>query len=205
MEHKIKTISQWLGTGSINLFGRPFAGKDTQGRKLADYFNGELVGGGDILRAYHDQGEIDRVMAEGGLIPSDLYLNILIPYLSKDDFKSKPLILSSVGRKSGEELIIKQATDTSNHPIKAVLLFSMQEEEARKRFDAAAAEKDRGQRADDSREVLENRLEKFRIETMPVIEYYKNAGLLIEVDGTLTREQVTEHVLEQLFIKASTK
>lgn len=199
MEHKIQTIANWLGTGSVNVFGRPFSGKDTQGRKLADFFNGELVAGGDILRAYHDQGEIDRVMAEGGLIPSDLYLKILIPYLSKEEFKTKPLILSSVGRKQGEELTIKQATDISKHPIKAVVLLEMPEAEAQKRFEAAKQEQDRGQRADDNRVVLENRLKKFREQTIPVIDYYKNAGLLITVDGTLSRDQVTEKIIDALY------
>lgn len=203
MENKIETISNWLSSGSLNIFGRPFAGKDTQGRKLAELFSGELIAGGDILRAYHDQGEIDRVMAEGGLIPSDLYLKILTPFLSKDDFKNKPLILSSVGRKEGEELTIKQATEVSNHPIKAVILLEMEEAEARKRFEAARQEHDRGQRADDNRAVLENRLKKFREETMPVINYYKSVDLLISVDGTLTKEQVTSEILEALYSLAT--
>jgi adenylate kinase len=205
MEHKIKTISEWLDTGSINLFGIPFAGKDTQGRRLAEFFNGPLIGGGDILRAYHDQGEIDRVMAEGGLIPSELYLKILVPYLSKEDFKNGPLILSSVGRKKGEELIIKQATETSNHAIKAVVLFAMDEDEARKRFVASINVKDRGQRADDSREVLENRLAQFRMETKPVIDYYKSLNLLIEIDGSLSRDEVTNYTVDSLYKKATTE
>ena len=39
MEAKIAKIKTWLGTGSINIFGLPMSGKDTQGIKLAEALN----------------------------------------------------------------------------------------------------------------------------------------------------------------------
>lgn len=203
MDQQLQTIIDWVGTGSINIFGRPFAGKDTQGSKLADLFGGVLVAGGDILRHYPDQAEIEQVMAAGGIIPTDLYLKIVLPYLSRPDFKDRPLILSSVGRLQGEEQTIMAATTSSGHPIKAVVLLQLTEDQVWQRFDEASANHDRGERSDDHREVLRNRLHKFQNKTMPVIEFYRRQGLLIEVDGTLDREAVTNEILNSLASRAS--
>jgi adenylate kinase len=202
MNEKTQKIAGWLGTGSINIFGRPFAGKDTQGSILADIFGGVLIGGGDILRSHHDPKKIEEVMAAGGIIPSDFYLHMVLPYLSQEDFKDKPLILSAVGRSEGEETTIMKATADSNHPTKAVILLHLTEEEVWRRFDAAKQQHDRGDRTDDQRDVLATRLQKFRDKTMPVIDFYRKNGLLIELDGTLPREQVTEEILQSLAEKA---
>lgn len=202
MEEDIKTIKQWLGTGSINIFGRPFAGKDTQGRIIADLLGGSLVAGGDILRSYHDQDKIQKVMAAGGLIPSDFYLSVLIPYLSRPEFEDKPLILSAVGRLQGEESVIMEATTRSGHPIKAIVLMNLSEEDVWRRFEEAKLKHDRGERTDDHREVLKNRLQKFQDKTMPVIEFYRQNDLLVEVDGMLELEEVTEQIIQRLAQRA---
>ena len=198
MYPRIKTISQWLGTGSINLFGRPFAGKDTQGRMLATQLGGVLIGGGDILRSHKDPKEIEQILAAGGLIPHDYYLNMVLPYLSRVEFSGKPLVLDAVGRAKGEEKAVLKATEESGHPLKAVLVLQLSEQETWRRFDAAAKIGDRGSRTDDSREVLKNRLKKFEDNTVPVLNFYRDQGLLLEVDGSGTRDEVAEAILDGL-------
>lgn len=203
MDGKVKTVAGWLGTGSIDIFGRPFSGKDTQGRVLAGLFGGELIGGGDILRSHHDPDKIKQIMASGGIIPSDFYLQMITPYLSRPQFHDKPLILSAVGRSHGEEPTIMEAANTSGHPMKAVIFLQLTEAEAWVRFAAAGAKHDRGQRTDDSRQVLTTRLRKFEDKTMPVIDFYRENGLLIEVDGTLSPDEVTREIISSLAGRAS--
>jgi adenylate kinase len=203
MDEKIQKISNWLGTGSINIFGRPFAGKDTQGEKLAEYFGGELMAGGDMLRSYHDQARIKELMSTGDLFPTDFYLSIVLPYLSREEIRNKPLILSSVGRMKGEESTIIKATNDSGHPMKAVVVLVLSEEEVMNRFEATRNLGDRGIREDDNHDALENRLVKYREQTMPVIETYREKGLIIEVDGTLPRDQVTLEIIDALYSRAT--
>lgn len=203
MEQKINTISTWLGTGSINIFGLPFAGKDTQGRMLADLFGGVLMSGGDILRHNKDNAELQRIMASGEIIPSSLWEEIVVPYLNKEEFNAKPLILSEVGRLEGENLVIERATSASGHPQKAVILLALSDEEVWNRFDASQIEHDRGERADDNREVLQTRLDSYHQKVMPVIEYYRKNGLLIEIDGSQTREEVENSIINELFNRAT--
>jgi adenylate kinase len=198
MNDRIKIISDWLKTGSIDIFGRPFSGKDTQARLLADLFNGVVIGGGDILRSHHDPKQIEQVLAGGGIVPSDFYIHLVLPYLSRPQFKPKPLLLSAVGRSHGEEPIILKATADSGHPIKAVISLQIDEAEVWRRFEAAKDKGDRGNRADDRRAVLRTRLKKYQDNTVPVIDFYRDKKMLIEVDGTLSREQVTDEILQGL-------
>lgn len=203
MEEQIKQIKDWLGAGSINIFGRPFAGKDTQGEILCEMLDAKLIAGGDILRSYHDQEKIKQLMSTGDLFPTDFYLSIVLPYLSDEALKDKPIILSSIGRMKGEETTIVQATDLSGHPMKAVILLNLTEEEVMNRFQATRDLGDRGVREDDNHQALENRLLKFREQTMPVIEYYRSKGILVDVDGSLPREEVTKNIIEQLAFMAT--
>ncbi len=203
MSEQIKIISGWLQAGSINIFGRPFSGKDTQGQILADLFQAPLIGGGDILRSHHDPAKIEQILASGGIVPSDFYLNMVLPYLSRPNFKDKPLVLSAVGRSHGEEETIMKAAADSGHPIKAVIVLQLSEEEVWRRFEESRLEHDRGNRSDDHHNVLKTRLQKFQDKTVPVIEFYRHKKLLIEVDGEKGREEVTSKILEELASRTS--
>lgn len=197
-----QTLKNWLGAGSINLFGRPFAGKDTQGEYLADVFDGVMISGGDLLRHTDDQ-EVQQIMAQGGIIPSDAWERIVTPFFANPELNGKPLILSEVGRVKGEEQVIMKVTESTGHPQKAVVLLHLSEEEVWRRFDQSQIDHDRGDRADDNRAVLQTRLDKFREKVEPVIEYYRQNGLLIEIDGTLSRDQVTEAIEQALLQRAT--
>ena len=55
MDDRIKTIKDWLGTGSINIFGLPMSGKDTQGIKLAEALGAKFLSSGMIIRAMEEK------------------------------------------------------------------------------------------------------------------------------------------------------
>ena len=202
MKTQLQTISDWLGSGSINIFGRPFSGKDTQSILLADKLSGVMVSGGELLRSHHDLAKIEAVLNSGDIVPSDFYLNLIVPYLSQESLRTKPLILNSVGRSHGEEDSIISATVTSNHPMRAVISLEISEDEVWKRFAAAEAIGDRNERADDTRQALITRLAKYNARTVPVLDYYREHGLLISVDGVLSRDSVTAEILINLVKRA---
>jgi adenylate kinase len=204
MEQNIQTIKTWLGSGSLNIFGRPFAGKDTQGRLLADYFGGVMLSGGDILRHSMDNPRVQEIMASGAIIPSDLFEEIVVPFFSHQDLVGKPLILSEVGRVTGEDDVIMKVAEQTAHPEKAVIYLDLAEDDVWQRFEQSQASHDRGDRADDNKAVLQNRLNQYRDKVLPVIDFYRQKGLLIEVSGTLAREEVTAAIIEALAGRANT-
>lgn len=196
---KIEAIQKWLGAGTLNIFGRPFAGKDTHGRELVTLFGGTLLGGGDILRNSVIPEHIEQQMRAGKLVTTDDYINIVLPFLSKQEFAGRPLILSSVGRWHGEEEGVLEATEESGHPTKAVIYLDLDEDKVHERWRATSHLGERGDRHDDTEAILDTRLEEYREKTIPVIEYYRKIGLLIEVDSSLTKEAALQAILDELF------
>ena len=195
---QIDAIKNWLGNGSINIFGRPFAGKDSQGRRLTEIFGGNLVGGGEILRGSTIPDYIKEYTHSGHLIPSDDYVNIVLPYLSQPRLADQPLFLSSVGRWSGEEEGVIKALSASSHPLKAVIFLNISNDDSHDRWLARDVNNDRTARHDDTEEVLQTRFDEFQQKTVPVLEHYRNLGMLIEVDGKRTRDEVTQDILDAL-------
>jgi len=130
---EINFIKDWLGSGSINIFGRPFAGKDNQANQLIAMLDGNLIGGGDILRSEYMPDDIKLLMKTGKLIPSEKYREIVLPYFKQALFKDKPLILSSVGRWYGEEEMVVESLKDSNHELKAVIHLKISEIESYKK------------------------------------------------------------------------
>ncbi len=202
-ETKIQAIRRWLGTGSINIFGLIFAGKDTQAERLATLFNAPVISSGQIIREGALSQEATAIVDKGGLAPMADFLATIPPYLRLSKFDGKPMILSSVGRWDGEQETVLKAANAAGHPTKAVIYLNISEDEARKRWQASEAKQNRGERADDSPEAFENRLQEYRRKTLPVIDYYRDHGLLIEVDGTGDRDLITQQILDGLYKRAS--
>lgn len=196
---KVNAIKKWLGPGTIDIFGRPFAGKDEQGRRLVELFGGNLIGGGEILRGSTMPEHIKDYMHTGKLIPTNDYINIVLPYLSQQKLAEKPLFLSSVGRWHGEEDGVIKVLDSSNHPLKAVIYLNISNDESHNRWLARETNNDRSNRHDDTQEVLNIRFAEFSEKTLPVIDYYHKLGLLIEIDGKGQRDEITRDIINSLF------
>ena len=197
-EKQLAIIRDWLGTGSINIFGLPFAGKDTHGHELAKIFNGQILSGGDIMRNSVISPEARAIIEAGGISPTEEYMRTVTPYLSKKEFAGKPLILSSVGRWIGEEQSVIKVTRASSHPTKAVIYLNISESTLHKRWETSQQKGDRGERADDAQHVLQTRIDEFRQKTLPVIEEYRKMDLLIEINSDADRHEVLESILSRL-------
>ncbi|HUC96725.1 MAG TPA: nucleoside monophosphate kinase [Candidatus Saccharimonadales bacterium] len=197
-DEKLDVIKDWLGAGSINIFGRPFAGKDTQGERLATILNAQLIGSGEILRGNTIPDHIKEYMRAGELIPSEDFVNIVLPYLNQPLLADKPLILSSIGRWHGEEDGVIKVLEKSNHKLMAVVYLDISDTDSYDRWTALTSLKDRQGRNDDAEEVLKTRLTEFQEKTLPVIDYYRNLGMLIEINGKRMRDQVIQDILDAL-------
>lgn len=197
-----KKIRNWLGTGSINIFGRPFAGKDTQGRIIAEALGGVLLGGGDILRNSEIPPHVDAALKKGHLAPTDDYVNIVLPYLKREEFAGQPLILSSVGRWIGEEQGVIKALEEAGHQLKAVIYLDLPEDIVLKRWQALEHHDNRGGRYDDTEEILEKRLNEYREKTLPVLDEYEKLGLLIKIDGHQLPDKVSQDIIDELSKRA---
>jgi adenylate kinase len=203
-QKQIDTIKQWLGSSSINIFGLPFAGKDSQGKRLAELFGGNLVSGGEILRGNEMPDNIKQNMRTGKLTPSNDYANIVLSFMDQPHLAGHPLFLSAVGRWHGEEEAVIKALEKSNHPLKVVIYLNMSDTDSSSRWLMCKNLKDRENRIDDTEEILKVRFAEFEEKTLPVIDYYHNLGMLIEIDGRLSRDEVTRNIIEAIYQRIST-
>ena len=199
MDAKVAEIKKWLGTGSINIFGYPMSGKDTQGVKLAEAVGGKLLSSGIIIRA-NEIEKHKKLTDTGNLIPTNIFYEWVLPYFEREDLKNYPLILSSIGRWFGEEDTVLETAEKAGHPIKAAVLLNITEADVLDRFHKLQILNDRGERQDDKDlGVFKTRLEEFRLKTMPVLEHYKMMGMLINVNGDQSREAVFTEMIDKLY------
>jgi adenylate kinase len=114
-------------------------------------------------------------------------------------------VLSSIGRWFGEEDEVMATARQTGHEIKAAIILNISESDVEHRFYVSKSLNDRGSRADDrDLSVFRHRLEEFREKTMPVIQHYKNLGLLVEVPGDVSRDDVFNSIINRLYIQATT-
>lgn len=199
MEDKLSAIKAWLGTGSINIFGLPMSGKDTVGVRLANDLGAKFLSSGLIIRAM--EKEQAQHLSDGGqLIPTNTFYEWVLPYFERQDLWDYPLILSSVGRWSGEESQVIATAAGANHPIKAAVVLNVSEADIMDRWEAAHILGDRGERPDDMKpEVFKTRIEEFRNKTMPVLQHYREMGLLVEVRADMDRDLVYAELIDKLY------
>lgn len=200
MEENLAKIKNWLGTGSINIFGLPYSGKDTVGVKLAEVLGAKFLSSGLILRnAEKTDRELSAELSRGALAQPTKFREIVLPYLNRPDIAPYPLILSSVGRWVGEETPTMEAATAGGHPIKAAILLNVSETDIKSRWDAARVIQDRGKRSDDKEmAILNTRIAEFRSKTMPVIQNYRTLGLLIPVNADQPKEDVFNETVQKL-------
>ncbi|MDO4978770.1 MAG: nucleoside monophosphate kinase [Candidatus Saccharibacteria bacterium] len=199
MYDKIDFLKIWLRSGSINIFGLPMSGKDTIGIRLATDLEGEFLSSGDIIRRYESENNVD-LTSDGSLAPTDTFYQVVLPYFSHPNLSEKPLVLSSIGRWSGEENEVMKFANAGNHPIRAVVNLEVPEVVVRNRWQAAQRLNDRGRRADDmSPEIFERRINEFNEKTLPVLKHYEELNLLANVDANATRDEVYANVIDALF------
>ncbi|MCL2451565.1 nucleoside monophosphate kinase [Candidatus Saccharibacteria bacterium] len=199
MENKIEAIKNWLGTGSINVFGIQYSGKDTVGKKLAEALGATFIASGDIVRASGDRLN-NKEWSDVGRLTNPVEYKVLIADYIAHELPAGALILGSFGRHTGEEDLVIESLIKSGHPTKAVLSIYISEEEVWQRWEMSKELRDRGERVDElSEETVRTRIEWFRDKTLPVVDVYRQMGLLIEINGQQSREAVLAEVVDKLY------
>jgi adenylate kinase len=153
------------------LLGPPGAGKGTQAQKLSEKLGVPQISTGDLFRDNISRGtklglEAKRYLDAGDLVPSDLTNALVADRISQPD-AADGFILDGYPRSVEQAEALRKLLEAQGTKIDAVLEFQVCEEELLKRL------KERG-RADDTEEVIHNRMKVYRDETEPLLQYYRN-------------------------------
>jgi adenylate kinase len=179
----------------VVLLGPPGAGKGTQAQRLAARLGVPAVSTGDMLReavaaGSELGGRVAGIMAAGGLVDDVLMAEVVRDRLAKPDAR-EGYLLDGYPRTLPQAKTLEGILADSGQRLDAVVMVDVPEEELVRRALL------RG-RADDSEEVIRERQRVYREKTAPLIGYYKERGLLREIDGHLSVDEVTVHVFAAL-------
>lgn len=194
MQDKLK---HWLGSGSIDIFGMPFSGKETQGKRLAELVDGVFLSSGDIIRKMEQ--ETGQALDNTDMVPSHLFYRWVLPYFEHRDLWDKPLILSSFGSWVGEEGQVLNTALASGHPIKVVIYLRVSEAEIKKRWEKTQARSNQHS-SDKIMDLasLEKRIQEFNYDTLPALRHYRDLGLIKIIDGEGSPDEVFERIIKAL-------
>ncbi len=177
----------------VVLLGPPGAGKGTQAQKLAEKLGIPQISTGELFRSNIDNGtklgcEAKRYLDAGDLVPSDLTNQLVDDRLGEPD-AANGFILDGYPRSLEQAKALHEMLGRRGTGIDAVLEFRVSQEELLARL------KGRG-RADDTDDVILNRMKIYRDETAPLLEYY--SGELKTVDAVGTMDEVFARALRAL-------
>lgn len=175
----------------IILIGIQGAGKSTQGNLLSEKLQVPYLSTGHIFRNLAKERTqlgryIKEIMNAGYLIPDDKTLEIVSDYLSRSEYQ-KGYILDGFPRTTTQ-------AESFQNGIDKVVYLKVSDEEALKRL---SLRNSKG-REDETPAAIKRRIESFHKFTKPVLDYYQQKGVLVEVDGEQSIEQIHEAIMEKI-------
>ncbi len=176
------------------LLGPPGAGKGTQAKVLIDSYGIPQLSTGDILRsaiaAKTPMGlAAKEVMDRGDLVSDDIVNGIVSERLDQDDCKPG-FVLDGFPRTIPQAISLEGMLAEKHMELDAVVEITADPDVLVERI-AKRAKESGVARGDDNEEVLRNRLNVYREQTAPLVEFYRGKGLLKSVDGMQPVEDVT--------------
>lgn len=211
---------------NLMVFGAPGAGKGTQAKFLIQKYDIPQISTGDILRAAisdkTDMGmEAKKFMDDGKLVPDSTIIGIIEDRLAQEDCK-KGFILDGFPRTLPQAVALKKLMGGMNKGLDKVISLSVPDELIVGRITGRRVCADCGAsfhvkfnpskvedvcdycggkliiRKDDNAETVKSRLEAYHTQTAPLIKFYTDMGVMLELDGTKEVSQVTKDMFEAI-------
>jgi len=197
------------------LLGPPGAGKGTQAQRLVKKYGIIQLSTGDMLRAAVGAGtSIGRrakdIMARGELVPDDVVVAIVADRIDQPDAK-RGFILDGFPRTVPQAVALDRMLSAKGMKLDGVIELKVDANILHQRIaNRVAQAKARGEalRPDDNPEVLRTRVEAYREQTAPLVDYYRGQGALKSVNGMATISEVAsaiDRVLDAAPAKKATR
>jgi adenylate kinase len=181
------------------LIGPPGCGKGTQGARIAARYGVEHIAAGDILREHVAAGtelgnEIARYINAGELVPDSVILAMIVPRVlaaaERDGY-----VLDGFPRSVPQAVEARRIAESQGSAVRRAIFLDAPADDLMTRLLRRAELEGR---PDDTAEVIGKRLAVFEHATAPVLDFYRELGLLDIVDATLTPDEVTDRIIAAL-------
>jgi len=175
------------------LFGPPGAGKGTQAALISGHYQIPHISTGNIFRSSIKNEtplgkKVKSILDEGKLVPDRVVVDLVEEELKKPKYKNG-YILDGFPRTVAQAEALDKILENNKKSIDAFIHLSVPEKELVKRILS------RGEgRSDDNEDKIRTRLGVYKKETQPVMDYYREKGLVQEIDGVGSIDEIFERI-----------
>jgi len=179
----------------VVFLGPPGSGKGTQAKLLAERLGVPAISTGDMLRDAVRRGtplgrRAQAIMEAGELVPDDLVISLVRERTALPDARNG-FLLDGFPRTIEQAKALERILEGNAASVDGVINLFVPEGTLVERLLGRAALEGR---SDDRRETVAERLRVYREKTAPLVEYYRGLGLLYDVDGSGSVEEVAGRI-----------
>jgi len=179
----------------VVFLGPPGSGKGTQAKLLAERLRVPDIATGEMLRAAVLEGtplggKVKAVMESGDLVPDDLMIALIRERLATPD-AADGFVLDGFPRTVDQALALERILKGNRKGVDVVVSLAVPEAAL---IDRLAGRSGSEHRTDDGRHTVLERLKVYHEKTEPLVDFYRERGLLKEVDGIGTVPEITERL-----------
>ena len=180
---------------NIALFGPPGAGKGTQSEYLIKKYNLFYISTGDLLRKEMAGRtrlglEAQSIIAAGGLVSDEIIVQIIEKTITENP-GCQGFLFDGFPRTYIQAYILEGLMLKLHTALNCLISLRVPEEESVRRLMARGATSGR---SDDNEAVIRNRLREYNEKTLPVLQFYRDKGILVEIDGTAAIDEVNRQI-----------
>ncbi|GMA40538.1 adenylate kinase [Mobilicoccus caccae] len=181
------------------ILGPPGAGKGTQASRIAEHCSVPAISTGDIFRSNIKEGtelgrKVEELLAAGQFVPDEVTNSIVENRLAESD-ASGGFLLDGYPRTTDQVRALDDMLAKSGHSLDKVIELTVDVDEVVQRLLKRAEVEGR---ADDTEDVIRERMRIYAQETAPLSDTYRERGLLVEVDGMGEIDEVTGRLFSAL-------
>jgi adenylate kinase len=199
------TRSADLPSARLLIVGPQGSGKGTQGVRVGEALSIPVISTGDVFRANVSAGtplgqQVKAIIEAGDLVPDSLTSEIVRDRLTQDD-ASNGFLLDGYPRNLGQVGDLDAFLEGRGEALDAVIELSVPRDESIARLSQRAIEQGR---TDDTEEVIANRLAIYERETAPILDVYRERGIVDAIDGVGSLDEIADRIAAALAARGIT-
>jgi adenylate kinase len=186
----------YMAGKNVVLFGPPGAGKGTQAAKLTNFLNVPHISTGDMFRHHIKNdtalGQTAKSYSEQGkLVPDEVTIAMVKERLAQSDV-ADGFLLDGFPRSTPQAEALDTILNELGKPLDHVVNIAVAEEEIKARLAKRATIEGRADDADPA--VIENRINTYKNQSEPCLDYYRPKGIVRDIDGIGTIDEVFDRI-----------